>query len=167
MRYLFVFFTLLHFNNCYSQDANAINLKIQDALTGPNLRLDRFLDSVEFYTFAIQLDVKYKKGKGVVEKVSVNDSIAYVFYKDFDFLKQINYLSLLQQKKNATVVIPVGIIIAYTVKRKPIPPTIKAEELMSKLYKMYNISYPEPRNVINNYIFLNPVICTCGYKVYD
>lgn len=167
MRYFFKCFILLYSINCYSQDVNTINSKIQEELTGPNLRLDRFLDSVEFYSFAIQLDVKYKKGKGIVEKIGTNDSIAYQLYENFDFLKQLDYSSLLNGKKKATIIIPIGIILAYTKKNTLKTPMIKAESLMSKLYKMYNISYPIPRNVINSYIFLNPVICTCGYKIYD
>jgi hypothetical protein len=99
MKNLIIAFLLLHSLTCFSQDAEAINSKIHDELTSGRLRLDNFLDSAGFYAFAIRLDVKVKKGQGLVDSISVNDSIAYRLYKDFNFLKAINYRSLLGSKK--------------------------------------------------------------------
>lgn len=147
-----------------------INEKINDHImgVGPNkLNLRNLKDSVDLYAFAIELKVSRKNKKTIVESISVNDSIAYVLYKDFDFLKDINYYSVLNNKKKATVVIPVAILIAYVNHPVSSRPMLKAEELLPKVVKMFNFNYKELEKRSSDFIYLNPVMCLCGTKYYD
>lgn len=56
-------------------------------------------DSVALYSFAIELNVVKHKDSTLVKTINVNDSIAKVLYKDFDFLKYINFSSILKEKR--------------------------------------------------------------------
>lgn len=146
-----------------------INEKINDHImgVGPNkLNLRNLKDSVDLYAFAIELKVSRKNKKTIVESISVNDSIAYVLYKDFDFLKDINYYSVLNNKKKATVVIPVAILIAYVKHPVSSKAMLKAEESMQKIIKMFNYSRKEPEKRSSGFIYLNAVMCICTTKVY-
>ncbi len=156
-------------------DANAqkplseseINKLISDSLFNGKLENFRKLkDSVDFYAFALELNIK-KKGKyAIMETINTNDSIAYVIYDNFDFLKKINYSSILKERKSATIIIPVGIIISYVNNPTGPIPLLKAEELMPKLAKLFNKDFKK-NNQLSKFIYLDPIICLCSTKVYD
>jgi len=164
------FFFLLWTTEIYGQQIlspQKINEKIVSYLMSPNtIRTTQLKDSVDFYAFAIELKVSRIGNKTSVNTINVNDSIAYVLYKDFNFLKEINFHSIIKERKEAVIIIPVGIIIAYV--KKPIStiPLLKAEELMPKIVKMFNKKY-DSDNTLSDFIYLDPMMCIGGTKVYD
>lgn len=164
-----LFSFLLLFLNASSQQIlseKEINSLVLKTLSGSKQNLSSLKDSVDFYGFAIELNVRRQNKVTVVENISLNDTIGYTIYNDFVFLKNINYINLLKKKKAATIIIPVAIIVAYT--KNPISniPLIKAEELMPKITKLFNKDFKK-NNQLSEYIYLDPIICLCSTKVYD
>ncbi len=158
---------------CFAQNtlnSKDINQKIEGFLisNGPdNPNKQKLKDSVDLYSFAIEIHVELRDKKTIINKVSVNDSIAYVLYKDFDFLKSINFISVMRGKKQAIIIIPVAIIIAYVNHPVSSVPMLKAETLMDKIVKMFNYDYKNKDKQTNDFIYLNPVVCLTGTKIYD
>jgi hypothetical protein len=156
--------------DCFAQKAQTaieINKKIEFELFGKRTPdITKLKDSADFYGFAIALQVSLKNGYTVVNAINVNDSIAYKMYKNFDVLKEINYVSLLQGRKQATIIIPIGFVIAYVNYPTSTVPVLKAEGLMEKIIKMFNKDYKTANN-LSDFIYLDPIMCLCGTKIYN
>lgn len=161
-------FLLTSFLSTYAQKAlpeKDVNRLILETLSSNKQNLSSLKDSIDFYAFAIELDVSSSNKNTHVTKIKVNDSVANTIYADFDFLKKINYVNMLKGRKQAKIIIPVGIIIAY-VKNPVMPvPLLKAEELMPKLSKLFKKDF-EKNNPLSDFIYLDPFICLCSTKVY-
>ncbi len=100
-----LFSFLLLFLNASSQQIlseKEINSLVLKTLSGSKQNLSSLKDSVDFYGFAIELNVRRQNKVTVVENISLNDTIGYTIYNDFVFLKNINYINLLKKKKAYT-----------------------------------------------------------------
>lgn len=151
---------------------NKINEKVADILSfndWMNTVTKKLKDSVDLYAFSIELKVSVKNKKTVVNAINVNDTIAYVFFDNLDSLRNINYYSIIGKKKEATIVIPVAVIIAYT--NHPIHPTplLKAESLMTKIPKLFNYQFEDRKKGknISGFIYIDPIVRLGGTIVHD
>ncbi|PWS26572.1 hypothetical protein DHW03_17550 [Pedobacter yonginense] len=158
---------------CFAQselNSKEINQKIEGFLISNEASIpnkQKLKDSVDFYSFAIEICVKLKGKNTIIDKISVNDSIAYVLYKDFNFLRSINFTSVMGGKKQAVIVVPVGIIIAYVNHPVSKVPMLEAEDLQNKIVKMFNYDYRNKDKHTNDFIYLNPIVSLTGTKTYD
>lgn len=175
-KYLIVLILALFSNKlAFSQKSlspNEINKKITDVLSFDNwitTVTKKLKDSVDLYAFSIELKVSVKNKKTVVNAININDSIAYVFFNNFDSLKSINYYSIVGDKKKATIVIPVAVIIAYTNKPVHSTPLLSAESLYTKIPKLFNYKFDDRKNGknISSFIYLDPIITLSGTIVHD
>lgn len=166
MKYILILFCLIT-KICGAQNTNAVNEKIRDILSGPDLNLNDVIDTVGLYTFTIKLEVFSGVSKTYVGKISTNNILVSKFYKNLDTLKTLDFTPFFKGKETrATIVIPVAIILAYP-KIKVQKPTLDAEKLIEKLYNLFDLTYPVPNEDISLYKFAQPVILTCGVKVYN
>lgn len=126
-------------------------------------------DSVALYTFAIELNVVKQKDSTLVKSINVNDSIAKVLYKDFDFLKYINFSSVLKEKKEAILVIPVAIQIAWVNKPTTATAMLKVGngEILNRIAAMFNLDYKRKKTKTEHFIYLTPILHLTGTIVYD
>lgn len=174
MRTKYYWTTLLLFlcaANTFGQaipSVDQINTEISARLSSPHFtNLAKLKDSVALYAFAVELNVRRVKNKTVVDSIRTNDSIAQILYNDLDFLNDLNYSSVLEKRKKAIIIIPVGIMIAYTKQGTHIPPLVNAEDILTKILGMFNY-HPKSRNRnTSDFLYLTPVMCLCSAKVYD
>jgi hypothetical protein len=171
IKLIIIFVILLNCLTIRAQNAPTvaeINSKILEKLVlkgVPNYK--KLPDSVELYTFNIQLKIIKKNNMTVVKELNVSDRIANLVFKDFNFLKDINYNNLLKSRKSASIIIPIAIIIAYVNTPISKTPMIKAEPLMEKLPQLFNYDYKKPDVQPSDFIYLAPIIVLAGTKTYN
>lgn len=102
----------------------------------------------------------------VVSRVSFNDIIAKVIFKDINLLKKINYIPFLTNKTNAVINIPVAYIVANYKANDLSEKKISLIGLQDNLYKLFNCTKNENCNTENN-IYLKPMVITADKAVYD
>lgn len=126
-------------------------------------------DSVALYSFAIELNVVKHKDSTLVKTINVNDSIAKVLYKDFDFLKYINFSSILKEKKEAILVLPVAIQIAWVNKPTTATAMLKVGngEILDRIAAMFNLDLKRKKTKTDHFIYLTPILHLTGTIVYD
>ncbi|MBC8987496.1 hypothetical protein H9X96_17140 [Pedobacter sp. N36a] len=126
-------------------------------------------DSVALYSFAIELNVVKHKDSTLVKTINVNDSIAKVLYKDFYFLKYINFSSVLKEKKEAILVIPVAIQITWINKPTMATPMLKAGdgEILDRIATMFNLDLKQKKLKTDHFIYLTPILYLAGTKTYE
>ncbi len=113
---IFSLLSLLSFS-LYAQDQKEIERK-----KIPNLFLEaldrKYLkDTNNIHMFAIKVNVlKDKKGKLSIQSIISNDTSAHLMFKDFNFLKKVNYNLFMENRLKATFVFPVSIILEYPTK---------------------------------------------------
>lgn len=148
--------------------AAEINKKItQKLITYGSPKFSKLKDSVELYTFTIQLKVAKQKDNFLVDEIFSTDSISNIVFKDISFLREIDYTSVMKGKSSATLIIPIAIIIAYVNNPvRPIP-MVRAEPLANQLAKFYNYDYKDETKQTSDFIYLSPIIVTAGTKVYN
>lgn len=82
--------------------------------------LNKLKDSIAMYSFAFKVDIENDSEHIKISKIEVNDSLAYSLYKDFDFLKRVDYKTLLGKSKKSSVIFPVMIVlVGYSENDKP------------------------------------------------
>lgn len=168
MKKQFIFYILLFLSSYLSAQTISYDTpitKLQRSLVF-KLQTKQLKDSIAFYSFAFKVDVNLVKDSTQITSVTVNDSIAYTVYSNFDFLKEINYASFISAGKRATIIIPVGIIVVNHDFLPSDARQMKIEGLTKNLNKLFD--YNELNNdQIPKYIFLAPCIISTNKAIYD
>ena len=74
-------------------------------------------DTNQVALFAIKVEtVKQEDGNYKVTSVTVNDSIAYKFYPNLNFVKKIDYKIFARNRASATFIMPMAVLIHYPTK---------------------------------------------------
>lgn len=126
-------------------------------------------DSVALYSFAIELNVVKHKDSTLVKTINVNDSISKVLFKDFDFLKYINFSSVLKEKKEAILVIPVAIQITWINKPTTATPMLKISDgqILDRIAAMFNMDLKRKQTKTEHFIYLTPILYLAGTITYE
>jgi len=83
----------------------------------PPLNRNALRDTNQVVLFAFKVKIeKQISGDYKIVSLTVSDSIAYKYYPNFDFIKNINYKLFADGKKTATFVMPMGILMHYPTK---------------------------------------------------
>jgi hypothetical protein len=169
MKKIILFFAT--FFICYNGFAQ--NDKGKDSYLQIRLALVRHLesnmlkDSIALYTFAFQIEVKKIKDSTLITSITVNDSIANIIYPNYDFLRKINYAPFISKAKQATLVIPVALVITnYNSPTKTVDTTIPIIDLADRISKMFNYNQKEDSDT-EHFIYLRPCVIYHDKAVYD
>jgi hypothetical protein len=126
--------------------------------------LKQVKDTVDFLSFAIEIQVVKHGDSTEIKNIAVNDTSAYILYKNFDFLRYINFSAVLKDRKEAILIIPVGIIVGYVSYPGAPRPMIQAGfELVKKIGAMFNYRNRQTED----FIYLNPSIFLTEARRYD
>jgi hypothetical protein len=151
-----------------SKAQNPSQSKLIDELNkhfSKNLKFSGFKDSVALYTFSIKLDLEVEKNKDQMVVYKINDSIGKLIFKDLSFLKTMDYTPLLKDKKQLSVVIPVGVVMARYNETEA-SPCITIKDLDKKILKLFNVHAGEDlRN--DGLLYLPPFVIYVDKTVYD
>lgn len=123
-------------------------------------------DSIAFYAVSIQIEIKKKNGKAVVNKIAYNDTIAKVIFPNLDQLKKIDYTPFIINKRNAIINIPIVYIIANLSNNDISEKKISLSGLQDNIYKLFNCNKKEAC-ITDNVIYLKPIIITVDRAIYD
>lgn len=83
--------------------------------------MEKIKDTNQIILFAVKVKVDNTKDKIVVKDISVSDSTHVYIYKNFDFLKTVNYNVFTDRRaKDLNFVFPISISVV-NVKKKPDP----------------------------------------------
>ena len=121
-------------------------------------------DSIAFYSWAYELKIDRFKDSTIVTKISVNDSISRLIVKDHSYLKNINFISLLGKRREATL-IPISVILTdYNVESESVR-KISFYDFSKRIRKLFNIVSGTEYN--ENYIYFQPIMIYLSKTVYD
>lgn len=129
-----------------------------------HLRTDSLKDSVALYTFAIKLKLSNISSRSHIENITINEQFALSLYKDFNFLKNIDFIPLMHGKKRISMVIPVMLLVSET--NKATDHRIKIDDLPKKFKAFMNYDHNR-KSMTDKYIYLDPQVITIETKVYD
>ena len=108
---------MLGFGSTYAQEDLRLkeSLDVSEKLSS-ELNRSALKDTNQVVMFAFKVKVIKQSGVYKVLSVSVSDSVAYDYYKSFDFIKKVNYKVLAGHRKKATFIIPVAILMHFPTK---------------------------------------------------
>lgn len=111
-------------------------LKLQK-LFSRTISRDNFRDTNMTYMFSFKVDVtKGHDNVAHVKKITASDSSAALIYKNYDFLKKIDYKVLMGERSICSFIFPVAIFLEYPTKNNSgmVRSTDVAKKLMNFLY---------------------------------
>lgn len=161
----FMVFCLFISNIVLAQNKGIENLSIE---IGKNLQPDvsKLKDSIAFYSFAFQIEIKKVNKHTIVEKITVNDSIAHIIFPDYSFLKKLDYGPLFRRSKYVTLIVPVGLIIANYESKKISEYKISLVDFSKRIHNLFN-SEPRKKKDLTYFIYMSPSIITVDKAIYD
>ena len=147
----------------YSQDTyvNSIHYKV---CKGLEFNLKNLKDSVAFYSFAYEIKIRKVKDSTVVDQIRVNDSIANQAINNHEFLKRINFASLMGDRKELTLTIPVAMILRDYNSPKEVQPKISTYDFIERINKLFKVEGLS--DSLDNFYF-RPVIVYLSKRVCD
>lgn len=152
-------------NVAWAQNKAVENLSIEIAKNlQPNV--SKLKDSIAFYSFAFQIEIKKVKKSTVVEKITVNDSIAHVIFPDYTFLEKLDYRTLLMKSKRITLIVPVGLIIANFDSKKIPDYKISLIDFPRRIHNLFNSEFRKMKD-LSNFIYMSPNIIIVDKAIYD
>lgn len=134
--------------------------------SGFNSDITKLPDSLAFYTFAIELHIKKLGDSTNIKSIMLNDSIGYLINKGYDYLRDLNFSAVMDGKKEATIILPVSLIVYNNNNPKIREQQLSFENLTHHIHKLFN--YDALKKTINKrYIYLEPLMIYANKAVFD
>ena len=113
----FVGFLMFSLSSLAQTNSKSEELSRARANTTAALNRDALTDTNQVFLFAFKVQVsKQASGSYKIMSLTVNDSVAYKLYRNFDFIRNIDYKVFAGDRDTATFVLPVAILLQYPTK---------------------------------------------------
>ncbi|MGN7990062.1 hypothetical protein ACTJKC_22165 [Pedobacter sp. 22226] len=140
-----------------------INKKIQACVV---IDAKKLSDSAGFYGLAIRIELMKTKGKTIVEKIVVNDSLGNAIIKNYEGLKKLDYSSLVPSQGKSILVLPISVLVVNYSSKKIDGHKISLDMLIPKINKLFDYD-PLRKNAVEGYIYLSPLLISIDKTVYN
>ena len=159
---LFLFFGTCLTSFAHGDFSGPLTNKIVIGLNAVGTKLK---DSIAFYSWAYRLKIRRFKDSTIVETISENDSIAKLIVNDPSYLKRINFSSVLGKRREATLIIPISVIVTdYNTSQDPAK-KISFYDFSTRIRKLFNTR--DGTEYDENQIYFQPIMIYLNKRIND
>lgn len=156
--------TVLGYAGAYgqSQRIEVIREKIAKQL---QVDLKQIPDSIPFYGFAFEIELQKRQGHIKVLSISLNDSLAGLIVKDYNFLKKIDYSSEMAGFNEVRLIIPV-VVAAFNSNTGKKVSSMYRKEFSANVERLFNYRETDGKDLTQQ-VLLYPFIIYSDKTVYN